>query len=240
MKDKNIYQEMKAVKKAERVASAKLNKVELDMQNEIAEAIRPIKEKYEAIIEKLEKDVRKNWRSSYHITYEYHDYASFNTWDITNLFAAFLTYIEGEKFIPHRKFELDITEGSIIIKEDVASQYAGMDYAILDELYKKGDLVMLDEGLSNRVDLYNYVGESKYKFGNYTYLKEFTNRLIQYRVDLNKKDPRTVTKDDLYLFMCKFIKTHPELAAKNKEKREKMLAGQSEEEIFNSQYKKII
>ena len=64
MKDKNLYQEMKVAKKAERVASAKLNKVELDMQNEIAEAIRPIKEKYEAIIEKLEKDVRKKWRSS--------------------------------------------------------------------------------------------------------------------------------------------------------------------------------
>ena len=240
MKDKNIYQEMKAVKKAERVASAKLNKVELDMQNEIAEAIRPIKEKYGPIIEKLEKDVRKKWRNSYHITYEYHDYASFNTGDITKLYAALLTYIEGEKFIPHRKFEPDINEGSIIIKEDVALQYAGMNYAIVDELYKNGDLVMLDEGFSSRVDFYNYVGEPNYKFGNYNYLKEFTNRLIQYRIDSNIKSPWDVTENDLYIFICDFIKSHPELALKNKEKREKMLAGQSEEEIFNSQYKKII
>lgn len=43
-----------------------------------------------------------------------------------------------------------------------------------------------------------------------------------------------MTFDELYAFMCNFIATHPELAEKNKAKREQMLMKQSEEETLTN------
>lgn len=74
----------------------------------------------------------------------YNDYCHFNIGDMVDIFAIFLTYMEGEKYIPYRHFgNFSINKGSIIIKETVDKQYDKIDYDTLNNLYKHGDLIIL-------------------------------------------------------------------------------------------------
>ena len=240
MKNGNLYQEVKSAKKDYKVARAKKYEIELEMQRELEEAIRPINEKYEPILKAIEKEKSEKFGRVWHIAGIYHDYGCFYTSIITNFFAAFLSYVEGEKFIPYRHYENhELNEGSMIIKEEVDKQYDEINYDTLDKLYKHGDLILLDTGFSNMVDFYNYFGKPNYKFGKFNYLREFVNRLIQYRIDKDKKDVMSINAEDLYSFAGEFLLSHSDLVAKNKDKREQMLMVQSEQEPLISQCKKL-
>lgn len=243
MKNGNLYQELKSAKKEDRIAWAKIVEMlklmckELNETKNETEKTR-IKEKYEKILKKLREERSKKRENLWHIAGIYHDYGSFFTPIVTDFFAAFLSYVEGEKYIPYMHFEnQEIIEGSIIIKEEIDRQHDKINYETLDKLYKNGDLILLDTGLSNTVDFYNYIGGSNYKFGNFSYLREFVNRLIQYRIDNDKRNITSITLEDLYSFAGKYLLTHPDLIVKSKDKREQMLMSQSEEVI--SQYKKL-
>lgn len=239
MKNGNLYQELESANKDYRVALAKKYEIVLAMQRELEEATRPIKGKYESILKAMEKETSEKCENLWHIAGIYHDYGMFYTSIITNFFAAFLSYVEGEKFITYRHENYKINEGSMIIKEEVDKQYYTINYDTLDKLYQNGDVILLDTGFSNMVDFYNYVGEPNYKFGKFNYLREFVNRLIQYRIDNDKKDVMSINEEDLYSFASEFLLAHPDLVAKNKDKREQMLMSQSEEQPIISQCKKL-
>ena len=129
MKNGNLYQKLKLAKKDYRVAWAKQYEMEVAMKKELEEVTRPIREKYAPILKALEKETSKRSREVWHIGGIYHDYGSFFVRDIVDIFAFFLTYIEGEKYIPYRNWEnYEITEGSIIIKENINKQYDKIDY----------------------------------------------------------------------------------------------------------------
>lgn len=240
MKNGNLYQEVKSAKKDSRVAYAKRDKVSLAMEKEIGEATRLIREKYEPVLEALEKEVFEKDMKAWHIAGTYHDYGTFYTRDITDIVAIFLTYIEGEKYIPYRNWDNhEISENSIIIKDAVNSQYDKFDYDTLDMLYENGDLIILDQGFSNMVDFYDYYGDPNYSFGTFNYLCEFVNRLIQYRIDNGLKNVSDITMENLYSFMCSFISTHPDLAQMNRDKREQMLMNQNEKETLITECRKL-
>ncbi len=240
MKNGNLYQKLKSANKDYRVALAKRYEIVLAMQRELEEVTRPIIEKYESILNAMENETFEKFKKSLHIAGIYHDYGRFYTSIITNFFAVFLSYVEGEKFIPYRHYEnFEISEGSMIIKEEVDKQHDTINYDTLDKLYQNGDVILLDNGFSNMVDFYNYVGEPSYKFGKFNYLREFVNRLIQYRIDNDKKDVKSINEEDLYSFASEFLSAHPDLVAKNKDKREQMLMSQSEEQSIISQCKKL-
>lgn len=236
MKDDNLYQKVKSAKKEARIAGAKYYKMELAMERELEATTRAIKKKYKPILEVLEKEFDEKRSKVWDIGGIRHDCGRFSTKNIVDIVAVLLTYIEGERYIPYRNWDnLKITEGSIIIKETVNKQYDKIDYPTLEMLYKNGDLIILERGFSNVVDFYDNIGDPNYYFGRFDYLREFVNRLIQYRLDNDKKD--NMTKKELYLFMCSFISTHPELVQKNKDKREQMLMG--EEDSLVSECKKL-
>lgn len=238
MKNGNLYQEVKSAKKDDRVAWAKKYEVLLAMKKELEAATKPIEEKYEPILKELDKEACEKNSKVWHVAGIYHDYASFPVRTITDVFAVFLSYVEGEKYIPYRNYQNhDINEGSIIIKESVNNQYDIIDYDTLDKLYKNGDLIRLDSGFASLVDFYDYVGEPNYYFGKFNYLREFVNRLINYRIDNDKKND--ITEEEIYSFVCDFISTHPDLVQKNKDKREQMLMEQAKEEAVISQCKKL-
>ncbi len=240
MKNGNLYQKVKSAKKDDRVAWAKYYEMLWAMEKELEEATRPIKEKYEPILKILKKEAYEKGGKVWDIAGMYHDCGRFFAPNITDIIAVFLTYIEGEKYIPYRNWKNnEINENSIIIKESVNNQYDKIDYSTLDKLYKNGDLIRLNSGFSNMVDFYNNVGEANYSFGEFSYLHEFVNRLIQYRIENDKKNVNEITMDDLYSFMCNFILTHPDLAQKNKDKREQMLMRESEEDKLMLECKKL-
>lgn len=85
--------------------------------------------------------------------------------------------------------------------------------------------------------LYDNIGEKNYKFGKYNYLYEFSNRLIQYRVDNNLR--KSISEEEIYNFLCDFIMKHPNLVNKNKDKREEMLNSIDEEETSVGACKKL-
>lgn len=234
MKNGNLYQEVKSAKKDERVAWARYYEMAVAMKREMEEATRPIKEKYNPILKELGNEVSEKNGKVCHIVKIYHDCGRFSRYNIVNIVAVLLSYIEGEKYIPFSSSIFSLN--SMIIKED-SKQYNNIDYDTLDKLYKNGDLIILDKSYSNMVDFYNNVGDSNSLFGPFNYLHEFVNRLIQYRIENDKKD--SITMEELYLFMFNFISTHPDLAQKNKDKREQMLMGQSEEDTLISECKKL-
>lgn len=236
----NFYQEIKTARKEERVAWAKRYEVASAMKKELAAAEKRIRGKYEPTLKSLETAAREKSGKVWSLGGEYRDYGRFFTKRITDIFAVLLTYIEGEKYVPYRNWENhDITENSIVIKEAVNKQYDKIDYATLEELYKNGDLVMLNRGFSNMVDFYDKIGNPRFFFGKFHYLREFVNRLIQYRIDNGLKDIEDMTVDRLYVFMCSFIQSHPALAQKNKEKRDQMLIGQNGDGTIDPGYKRL-
>lgn len=237
MKNGNLYQKLKTAKRDESVAWAKRNKIAMAMEKELEEATRPIKAKYEPILNEMKKDASEKCGKVWDLGYIYHEYGSFSRYDIVNIVAVFLSYIEGEKYIPFSISNSEVCQNSIIIKENVTKQYDDIDNVALDTLYKNGDLIMLDDGFSSVVDFYNNIGDPNSSLGHFNYLREFVNRLIQYRIDNNKRNEITI--EELYSFMCDFISTHPELAMKNKDKREQMLMDQTEEDKLISECKQI-
>lgn len=240
MKNGNLYQEVKSAKKEERVANARYYNMVRAMEKELEGATKPIKDKYEPILKKLEDESFEKSGQVWGIAGTYRDYSSFFVRGIVNIFAVLLTYVEGEKYVPYRNRENhEINENSIIIKEDAMKQYDKIDYATIDDLYNNGDLIILQSGFSNIVNFYNNIGDPNYYFGQFNYLHEFLNRLIQYRIINDKKRADDITMENLYSFMCNFISTHPDLEQRNKDKREQMLIGSSEEESVVSECKKL-
>lgn len=237
MKNGNLYQKLKTAKREESIAWAKRYKIAMAMEKELEEATKPIKEKYEPVLKAMEKDASEKSGAVWDLGYIYHDYGSFSRYDIVNIVAVFLSYIEGEKYIPFSISNSEVCQNSIIIKETVTKQYDDIDSVTLDTLYNNDDLIMLDNGFSSMVDFYNNVGDSNSRFGKFNYLREFVNRLIQYRIDNNKRNEITI--EELYSFMCNFLSTHPDLAMKNKDKREQMLMEQTEEDKLISECKQI-
>lgn len=186
------------------------------------------------------KEVRKKRGDLLHLSYEYYVYASFVNIMITDFFADFLSYVEGEKFVVGRNV-LDTKENTMIIKEDVAKQYGTIDYYTIDKLYRNGDLILLSPGMnaSYMVYFYDLYGKADYKLGNYNYLKEFILRLIQYRIDNGKKYFDSFTVEDLYSFTCEFLLKHPDLVTKNKDKRNQMVVESKEDNSLFTLCKKI-
>lgn len=234
MKDESLYQKLKLAKKEERIASSKVFKTTAAMEKEIAAATKAIQEKYDAILRPLVKDASDKGSLVWEIGGQYRDYGSFRRFDIVNIFATFLSFIEGESYIPYASSE--VSQNSIIVKEEVIKQYERLNYDLLDYLYENGDLIMLDDEYSNIVNLYNNIGDPNFKFGRFNYLREFVNRLMQYRINNDKKD---MTEEEFILFMSHFVATHPDLAQKNKEKREQMLMEQGEKTTTIAGVKKL-
>lgn len=238
MKDKSLYQQLKAAQKEERVTCAKSNKVINERNNEITEVVKPIEEKYAPILEKSKKEWLEANSNVWSLGGIYNDYSSFSVKAIVDTYALLLSYIEGEKFIPYRDYKNhEICENSIIIKESANNECEVLTYDIIDELYKTGDIVQLSSGFTSFVSLYDNIGEKNYKFGKYNYLYEFTNRLIQYRIDNNLR--KSISEEEIYNFLCDFIMKHPDLVNKNKDKREEMLNSISEEETSIGTCKKL-
>lgn len=186
------------------------------------------------------KELSKKRGDLLHLSYDYYFYASFVNIMITDFFAEFLSYVEGEKFVAGRNV-LDTNEITMIIKEDVAKQYDTIDNYTIDKLYRNGDLILLTPGMnaSYMVYFYDLYGKEDYKLGNYNYLKEFIFRLIQYRIDNGKKDYDSFTVEDLYSFTCEFLLKHPDLVTKNKDKRNQMVAESKEDNSLFTLCKKL-
>lgn len=94
------------------------------MERELEATTRAIKKKYKPTLEALKKEFDEKRSIVWSIGGIRHDCGSFFTRDIVDIVAVLLTYIEGERYIPYRNWDnLKITEGSIIIKEEVNRQY---------------------------------------------------------------------------------------------------------------------
>lgn len=228
MKDNNLYRELKRASKEAKNASLKRNELEKAMNKEISS----IKEKYKPIMEVAKKEAYEKSDKVRTIGDLYKQYSCFHRTFIENLFAILLSYIEGEKFIPFftKDYIKENKIKNIIIKEKVSKKYKIIDDDILNELLEKGDLVLLNGFYYNIIYFYDNLGIPLFDFGNFTYLYEFLNRLIQYRIDNNFKD--YILSENLYSFIYDFLVNNKELVRKNKEKRDKMLSEYNEDEII--------
>ena len=188
-----------------------------------------VKEKYAPTIKTLEDNLSDKWdnfRKMARIYYNYGKYSRDKAGNISNILCNLLTYVEGEKFIPYIN-EYNIPEGSIIIRESALESYDKDDWHNIDKLCDKGDLIVVDDGRSNDIEFYDCSAKPKFKFGEFTYLTQFVEDLVQYRMD-NKKYKSTLDYEELSLCMNKFLSVHPELTLKNKDKREKMMTEECE------------
>ncbi len=240
MKNGNLYQELKTAKKDYKIAHTR----ELAMEKKFKEVPSSIQENMKPILIAVGIEDYKKGEKFWNLADRYKDYSKFFICDIVDIFLALLSYVEGERYvyipIPHENFKKgEFSNIIVIIKEKINKQYGNIDYSILNSLYKNGDLIMIENGTYSMVELYNYVGEPNYRFGQFNYLREFVNRLIQYLIDNDLKNIKDKTKEELSSFMYTFISTHPNLVQKNKEKREQMLIDQRENDAVISECKKL-
>ena len=228
MKKDSLYQQAKIARKNYRAAIARKNELEIQERKELIEA-----KKYASKISVANKNINIAASRVNETGEAYHNYCSFDTSDIVRSMAIFMSYVEGESFIP--ACTCDETQNSIIIRREAIE--FGTDYLpivlddgyaiiMLDELisaYYNGDAILLDSGYADTVDLFDQVGTLNYSIGHYTYLHEFFNRLVLYRIE-NDIDESSCTMDTILDYMRDFLQMHPELAYMNKDKRDAMLS----------------
>ena len=164
-------------------------------------------------------------------------YARFNNPSIVECMAVFMSYIEGERFIPAHSCEGG--QNSVVIKRSAVHEseleqgYNGINpdisYDDLKQAFDNGEAILLDNGFSTVVELYNEIGKPVYSIGYYTYLHEFFNRLVLYRIENGMAEFDPDGREWVYAYMAEFLKMHPELAYKNKAKREAMLSGEQDQ-----------
>lgn len=163
---------------------------------------------------------------------EIHKYSDFPVWDILYTLSSFLSYVEGEKYVPHIISYLDPT---VIVKESLINNEK-LDKDSISKLYDNGDLVMFNNHSYIRLDFYDKNNEVNYMVGNFDYLNNFIHGLIQYRIDNNKKEDMSFEKD-LYKYIIDYLNNNPDLVKRNSEKRNDMLKNEfwsnTRQKVFN-------
>ena len=146
-----------------------------------------------------------------------------------------MSYVEGERFIPCISGEAE--NNSIIARGSLVREKENLSKEKLERMYEDGDAIILSEGFTSCVELYNRVGEAYFRLGNYDYVREFLQRFVEYRAENNLRWfvmlPDVVT----YKFMADYLVSHPELKIMNRDKRESMLAQGNNE--FRSECAKL-
>ena len=174
-----------------------------------------------------------------------HRYSLYDREQIAEFFATFLSYVEGEKYIYVKNFSTipySRPSETIIMKAPKEEQIEAGIIVIpgtLKENYENGNLITLrnaDINLRDTVELfagdYSHIpGEATYKFGNFEYLEELAIYLTNYRYINKQEKPLSVTDGVLYNVASEFLATHPDLIARNKDKREMMLQTQDEKTV---------
>ena len=222
MKNGNLYQQLKSARREASIATVQRYGVQAEMGRKIAEAREAIIAKYAPTLNPLKKAEREANSRVWDLGRERHDYGCFNNYDLVHSMAAFMTYVEGERFVVHPIRTAN--QNKVIMREEIALAYPDMDDMTLMDFVASGDCILLDQGYSNGADLFNYVGEPNYMFGPYNYLKEFANRLVEYRKENGLKD-YDMEMEDIYEYMAMFLISHPELVQRNKVSRDRLLLG---------------
>lgn len=251
MKSDSLYQQTKRARRNQRVAVDLVSKFEAQKEKEMQEKLKGVKpmstkhmniltsliNKYARIIALAKKTQENTEEELINLGEEFQSYTRFNSFDIVRAMATFMTYIEGEEYLPAHSTEA--LQNSIIIKKSAIKDESELEPGIngvhpeissdeLTEAYYNGDAILLDNGYSNEVELYNNIGQLTYSIGNYTYLHEFFNRLILYRIE-NEMSGCQNGMDWIFEYMAEYLRMHPELAYMNKSKRDAMLSGEQDD-----------
>ena len=216
----------------------------LRVRTERERELEKVKEKYEPTIKALDNALSEKWNNFRKIAKIYYDYACFKRdkdGDISNIICHLLSYVEGESFIPYTQ-DFSIQDGSIIIKEKALKDFDINNKNTFERLYNNGDLVMIDDGHTSDIELYNLSGKPEFKFGNYTYLTDFVEDLIQYRMDNNKGNASTISMEELYTCLVEFLSKYPELYKKSEANRKEDMSYEltTKFKIIDSKVKKLI
>ena len=243
MQSEKLYQKLKREKKENDEIVALLSKVNDEMEKKLEEATKPILDKYRPILTNLEIRGYRIFTRLIETADTIEECGTFDASMIKYFFVAFLSYVEGETFVPFcYRYENDRCFYEGVIKESANNNIGNLSYSNLDEMYKNGDLIVLDvgNGYSKTLSLYDGNGNPNFQFGKYNYLKEFVNRLVQYRADNDLRDVDSMSLDDLNTFASDFLSTHPDLVAKNKDKRVQMIREQMLQKPFHRKLSKKI
>ena len=242
---KDLYRQYRDAVAKEATAHQKLKEERRKEEEEIAEATKNIHEKYDLKIYDLTQKYRKLHNEGFYLGNQLHRYSLYDREQIAEFLATFLSYVEGEKYIYMEDFNAIpnfLTNDTIIMKAPKEEQIETGIIVIpgtLKENYENGNLIILrnaDIKLRGTVEFFasdysHAPGEATYKFGNFEYLEELAIYLTNYRYINKKEKPSSVSDGDLYNVASEFLATHPDLIARNKDKREMMLQTQDEKTV---------
>ena len=248
---KDLYRQYRDAVTEEATAHQKLKEERRKEEEEIAEATKNIHEKYDLIIYGLTQKYRKLHNEGFYLGNQLHRYSLYDRKQIAEFLATFLSYVEGEKYIYMEGFNAIpkfLSNDTIIMKAPKEEQIETGIIVIPDTLkdnYESGNLITLrnaDIKLSGTVEFfasdYSHVpGEATYRFGNFEYLEELAICLTNYRYINKKEKPSSVSDEDLYNVASEFLVTHPDLIARNKDKRESIL--QTQDEIMKTNCRRL-
>ena len=127
MKNDSLYQQTKRARRNQRVAVDLVSKFEAQKEKEMQEKLEGVKpmstkhmniltsliNKYSRIIALAKKTQDNIEEELINLGEEFQSYTRFNSFDIVRAMATFMTYIEGEEYLPAHSIEA--LQNSIII-----------------------------------------------------------------------------------------------------------------------------
>lgn len=164
---------------------------------------------------------RKSSNVSINIGNRLYDCSELPTYVAKNMFATLLTYVEGERFIPHLDWNVNLSTNSIVAKETKIEKITNDKE--LEKAIENGDAITLYDGISSHVLFYDRAGESHYNAGKFEYVVDFIYFIIQksYYKGIKTRD---MEEKDLDKLLVEFLKYYCEdLIELNKEKRKALI-----------------
>ena len=177
------------------------------------------------------------WEKSIEVRYgigsRLYDCSELPTYLARNIFATLLTYVEGERYIPHTSYYPDLHTWAIVAKETEIEKITNNNE--LEDAIKNGNAIRLDDGISSHIVFYDRGGESHYDIGKFKYAEEFMFFIMDKSRALGIAT-RNMKEKDIEKLLVEFLKyVRTNLNDLNKDKREVLI----KEKICGEDIKRI-
>lgn len=230
----SIFGAVRSAREEKDAAKKEYDRVKANIEIEIIEAIKKIEKKFEHEKETTKEEYDLKVNKYIDACSDLYDYGYFANDDIVPLLAIFMSYVEGERFVSCISGEAETN--SIIAKASKVSEKEEISEEQLRRMYAMGDAIILSDGFTSCVELYNKNGEPKSYLGNYEYVRDFLEALVIFRAENNYRW-HVMIPPVTYKFMAEYLASHQTLKITNRAKRDRMLSEENEE--FRSECAKL-
>ena len=225
----NFKEKLKELRKYKAIAVAGMETVEEKKQQEIKEVTKSIEEKYNPKKKKYQKEFQNSVSNIHDYCKKIEEYSTFNRKDISYILADLLSIFEGKKYIvshmsyhPENGSPAQVQDILVIIYKNNLEKINAINHIserYFYHLIKTNKIILLDGKFSvcmpEILKFYKFETgtiNQNISFRSYTYLKEFIDMVINYRIENNIE---IITEEELEDLKNQFILSNREKIENN-------------------------